>query len=80
MVARTTHTRSAVQIDSTGNDHQTHYAGSPRRYSLYVGVYNPGEKKYCIHMLYCLNDHNYFILQLLQVSLLCYGAQKDLAH
>jgi hypothetical protein len=45
MMARITHTRSDLEIDFIGHGYQTHFAGSPRRHLLYVGVYHPAEKK-----------------------------------
>jgi hypothetical protein len=79
MVARTTHTRSALQIDSTGHSYQTHNLGRPRWHSLYVGLHRPAAGKKCFfHMPCSLNDRNNLILRLLQLLMVCYGVlHKD---
>jgi len=44
IAARTTHTQSALEIDSTGHVYQTHHAGRPRQHALYGGAHHPTGK------------------------------------
>jgi hypothetical protein len=40
MVARTTCTQSALEIDLTGHGYQTHHAGHPKQHFLYDGIHH----------------------------------------
>jgi len=52
MVARTTHNKSALKIDSVGHGYQIHHAGCPRQQLLYVGMYQTAGKMLCPHILF----------------------------
>lgn len=71
MVARTSHTRSTLEIGSTGHGCQTHHAGRRRWHPLYVDMHHSAGKTLCPR---ALNDRNCLILQLLQIPLACYDA------
>jgi hypothetical protein len=70
MVARTTHTWSTLEIDSTGHCYQTHHAGWPRLHSLYVGMYHPASLTQatllCMCADLCLPTTSFLLLQLIQ--------------
>jgi hypothetical protein len=72
VVARTIHTRNAVEINSTGHGYQTRHAGRPRRHSLMWACTFQLEK--CVHVASSLNGRNDLTVQLFQVTLVCYGA------
>jgi len=51
MVDRTTHSQSALEIDSTGHRYQTHHAGRTRQHLLHVIMHHPAVKLFCLHAL-----------------------------
>jgi hypothetical protein len=51
MVARTTHTHSALEIDLTRHGYQTRCTGCPRQHLLFVDGHHPAGKMLCVHAL-----------------------------
>jgi hypothetical protein len=75
-MARTTCTQSALEIDSSEHNYQTH-AGCQGDIRCIWACTILLEKR-CVHMPCSLNDRNYLILQLLQVPLASYDdVHKD---
>jgi hypothetical protein len=68
IMARTTHTESALEIDSTWHSYETCHAECSRWIHC-MWACSILLEQCCIHISCCLNDQNELILQLLQVSL-----------